>query len=417
MSNRARRWMTVLALGGLVAAGISTYVHAQMVTDQGYTTFCDINARISCTDVYQSRYGSLAGVPVAVGGVFWFIGILLLAFAGATAPASSQPNVSGYLLVWSTAGLAVAMYMAYASFVVLQVVCVLCVVVYVAVVGIFIVSGIGESTPVRQLPVAAVADLRYLTSRPVGFGLVVVFVVVVAGSTVWFARLGEVPALTAAAPSETAGDPRPPAATAAQQSEFERFWEAQPRVDLALLNVGPDHETQVVVVKFNDYQCPACANTHLLYGPIFAKYESSHPGAVSLITRDYPLDPECNDGSPNGPHGAACEAAVAVRLADSVGADVRQEMEEWLYANQPTLSRDSIVTALGDVAGIDAARFDTAYDAEIARVKVDIASGAVLPVEATPTYVINGVVLKGGLAPQFFDAAIAFELARAEGAP
>mgnify|MGYP001170731429 CR=1 FL=1 len=67
--------------------------------------------------------------------------------------------MSGYLLVWSTAGLAVAMYMAYASFVVLQVVCVLCVVVYVAVVGIFIVSGIGESTPVRQLPVAAVADL------------------------------------------------------------------------------------------------------------------------------------------------------------------------------------------------------------------------------------------------------------------
>lgn len=417
MSNRARRWMTVLALGGLVAAGISTYVHAQVVTDPGYTTFCDINARISCTDVYQSRYGSLAGVPVAVGGVIWFVGVLLLAFAGTTAPAGSQPNVSGYLLVWSTAGLAVAMYMAYASFVVLQVVCMLCVVVYVAVVGIFVVSGIGASTPVRRLPAAAVADLRYLTSRPVGLGLVVSFVVVAAGSTVWFTRVGEAPAVTAAAPSETAREPGPPAATPAQQSEFERFWDAQPRVDPALLDLTPDPETRVVVVKFNDYQCPACANTHLLYGPIFAKYESSHPGAVALITRDYPLDPECNDGSPNGPHGAACEAAVAVRLADSVGADARREMEEWLYANQPTLSRDSIVTALGDVAGVDAAQFDTAYDVEIARVRADIVSGTALPVEATPTYVINGVVLKGGLAPQFFDAAIAFELARAEGAP
>ena len=417
MSNRARRWMTVLALGGLVAAVISTYVHVQMVTDPGYTTFCDVNARISCTDVYQSRYGSLAGVPVAVGGVIWFIGVLLLAFAGATAPKASQSNVSGYLLVWSTVGLAVGMYMAYASFVVLQVVCMLCVVVYVAVVGIFIVSGIGPSTPVTRLPAAAVADLRHLTSRPVGLGLVVVFVVAAAGATVWFARLGEAPALTAAAPSETDTDPRPPAATADQQSEFERFWEAQPRVDLALPDSAPAPEARVVVVKFNDYQCPACANSHLLYGPIFAKYASSHPGAVALITLDYPLDPECNDGSPNGPHEAACEAAVAVRLANSVGADAREEMAEWLYANQPTLSRDSIVTALGDVAGVDAARFDSVYDTEIARVRVDIASGTALPVEATPTYVINGVVLKGGLAPQYFDAAIAYELARAEGAP
>ena len=417
MSSRARRWMTVLALGGLVAAGISSYVHVQMVTDPGYTTFCDINARISCTDVYQSRYGSLAGVPVAAGGVIWFVGVLLLAFAGATAPAASQPHVSGYLLVWSTVGLAVAMYMAYASFIVLQVVCVLCVIVYVAVVGIFIVSGMGPATPVTRLPAAAVADLRSLASRPIGLGFVAAFVVTSAGATVWFAGLGDAPAMVAAVPGETAVAEPAPAATADQQSEFERFWEAQPRVDLALPDSAQDPEARVVVVKFNDYQCPACANTHLLYGPIFAKYASSHPGSVALVTLDYPLDPECNDGSPNGPHGAACEAAVAVRLADNVGADARQEMEEWLYANQATLTRETIVTALADVAGVASERFDAAYEAEVAQVRLDIASGEQLPVEATPTYVINGVVLKGGLAPQFFDAALAYELARADGAP
>ena len=92
-------------------------------------------------------------------------------------------------------------------------------------------------------------------------------------------------------------------------------------------------------------------------------------------------------------------------------------MEEWLYANQATLTRETIVTALADVAGVASERFDAAYEAEVAQVRLDIASGEQLPVEATPTYVINGVVLKGGLAPQFFDAALAYELARADGAP
>ena len=34
---------------------------------------------------------------------------------------------------------------------------------------------------------------------------------------------------------------------------------------------------------------------------------------------------------------------------------------------------------------------------------------------ATPTFVINGVTIKGGLQPHLFDAAIALELERAAG--
>jgi hypothetical protein len=38
-------------------------------------------------------------------------------------------------------------------------------------------------------------------------------------------------------------------------------------------------------------------------------------------------------------------------------------------------------------------------------------------VNRTPTFFINGVKIEGGLRPQFFDAAIAFELKRATNAP
>jgi len=404
-------WMTILACAGLMAAATSTYVHVRMLADPGYASFCDINASVSCTQVYQSRYGSVFGVPVALGGVIWFAAVLLLTYAGTRAPRAFAPNVAGYQLLWSTVGLAVAMYMAYASFFVLGTVCLLCVVVYVAVVGIFILSGGEEATPARGLPAAIVGDLRAVAREPVGLGLLVVFVVGSVGSVGWFTWSPPAPAAVPVQAVESAAPP--PVVTADQRSEFERYWAAEPRVELALPASAAVEGAAVVVVKFNDYQCPACANAHRAYTPIFAKYASSHPGRVRQVTLDYPLDPACNEQAPRGQHHGACAGAVAVRLAAAVGDEQRVAMEDWLYGNQPGLSREAVVEALADVAGIDQARYDAAYDETVLAVQADIALGNGLPVEATPTYVINGVVVKGTLSPRYFDAAIAYELDRA----
>ena len=409
MTRRARIGMAILACAGLAAAATSTYVHLRMLGDPGYASFCDINARVSCTQVYQSRYGSVLGVPVALGGVIWFAAVLLLTYAGTRAPRAAAPHVAGYLLLWSTVGLAVAMYMAYASFFVLGTICLLCVVVYVAVVGIFILSGGEEATPARRLPAAAAGDLRALVREPVGLALLVLFVGGSAGAVGWFRWSPPAPAPVQAVESAAP----PPVVTGDQRSEFERYWEAEPRVELALPASGAAAEATVVVVKFNDYQCPACANAHRVYAPIFAKYESSHPGRVRQVTLDYPLDPACNEQAPRGQHHGACAGAVAVRLAAAVGGEERAEMEEWLYSNQPGLTREAVAEALGDVAGIDRTSYDAAYDETILAVQADIALGNGLPVEATPTYVINGVVVKGTLSPRYFDAAIAYELEQA----
>lgn len=411
MTRRTRIWMTMLACAGLAAAAASTYVHVRMLADPGYASFCDINADMSCTQVYESRYGSVFGVPVALGGVIWFAGVLLLTYAGARAPRVSAPHVAGYQLLWSTIGLAVAMYMAYASFFVLGTVCLLCVVVYVAVVGIFILSGGEEATPARRLPAAIVSDLRTLVREPAGLGLLVVFAGGSLASIGWFTWSPPAPAPVQVVESQAP----PPAVTADQRSEFERYWSAEPRVELALPASSGAADAAVVVVKFNDYQCPACANAHRAYASIFAKYASSHPGQVRQVTLDYPLDPSCNEQAPRGQHHGACAGAVAVRLAGTVGDDERAEMENWLYSNQPGLTREAVVEALADVAGIDQARYDAAYDETILGVQADIALGNGLPVEATPTYVINGVVVKGTLSPRYFDAAIAYELERAGG--
>ena len=403
MTGRARGWIVGLAVAGLLAATSSTYMHFQLVNDPGYTSFCDVSETVSCTQLYQSRYGSVAGIPVALGGVFWFGVVLLLAFADVRGPTASRENVAAYFLVWSTVGLSVAMYMAYASFFVLGTFCMLCGVVYVSVIGIFLLSGTSPSTPLLKLPMAAVRDLDQLVRRPVGLLATLGFAGVMVATALSFPQPGSlggaIPPITNAVSSVSPED---------QRSEFERYWAEQPRVNLGI----ETEEGVVTVFKFNDFQCPACANTERAYSPIFQKYQSSHPGRVRLVLLDFPLDPSCNDQSPNGPHPSACVAAVAARLAREVGESEAERMERWLYSNQGTMTAETIAGALADIAGVDRERLTTRFDEVIGDVRADIAVGASLPVEATPTYIVNGVLIRGGLSPEFFDQAIAIELER-----
>ncbi len=397
MSARVRGGILLLVLIGFGAASASSWVHYQMLADPGYTSFCDINESLSCTQVYQSRFGSFGGIPVAVLGASWFalVGLLTLATGRST---ERDENLGSYVLVLSTLGLAVVLFLGYASFMVLGAVCILCVIVYVAVIGIFLLSGAVSSAPLRSMPGRTAADLGRLVRSPVAAAAAVAYLGLTVGAVV--AMPGEGALLPDGAAVSAADEGAP----ASQESEFERFWDAQTRVDLDVPRGG----AQVLVLKFNDYQCPSCAQTHLAYEPVFARFESSHPGAVRQVVLDYPLDPECNAQTPRGGHTGACEAAVAVRLARRDGHDA--EMVRWLYENQSELSRESVRAALEDVAGMT--DFDERYDETLEAVRADIALGEQVVVEATPTFVINGVVVKGGLQVQFFEAAIELELER-----
>ena len=403
MSPPVRRVIVALALIGLASATTSTYVHYQLAQDPAYTSFCDVNESVSCTQVYQSRFGSIRGIPVAWLGAVWFGLVLLLTAAGGRRSTTLDQNVGGYLLVLSTLGLATVLFLGYESFIVLGTLCVLCAIVYVSVAGIFVASSAIATVPLLSIPGRAFADLGRLVRAPaalcvVGGYLVLTLVVALAFPA---EPDGLVPPAdaTPTVDSATSG--------AGAESEFERFWEAEPRVELPV----PPDGAQVLVLKFNDYQCPSCAQSYFLYEPIFARYESSHPGAVRHVSLDYPLDPECNEQTPRGGHMGACEAAVAVRLARRAGRD--EQMARWLYEHQQTMSRETVRQGLVEVAGMT--DFDELYEATLEEVKADIALGGRINIEATPTFVINGVTIKGGLQPHLFDAAIALELERAAG--
>jgi uncharacterized membrane protein/predicted DsbA family dithiol-disulfide isomerase len=388
MSALARKLLLGFGLLGLVASGASTYVHYNLLKNPGYTSFCDINTTVSCGQAYLSRYGSIAGVPVAIGGVAFFLLVLMLVWGsgGKSRIADSAP---AYIFAASTLALAVILYLAYASFFILRAVCPLCVATYIAVVGIFVISGGASSLPMTSLPKRASRDLRVLVTTPVAFIIALLF-------------LGGATSAVALFPREegraiTRQQAQP--ITDSQRSEFEKWWDMQPRVQVPYTAEG----AKVVVVKFNDYQCPPCKQTYEAYEPILAKYE---PRGVKYIMRHFPLNPQCNSAVKAMVHTAACDAAAAAVMAKSKG--TYDKLTAWFFANQETLSPATVRDAAKTVGGIT--DFDAQYEKAIQEVKTDASTGAVLGVTSTPTFFVNGRMLKGGLPAQYFEAAIELEL-------
>ena len=387
---------------GLVASGSAAWVHYHLLHDVGYTSFCDVNATVSCTQAYLSRYGSVGGVPVALLGASFFGLTLMLGLAARFGEGEVPGNAAGYLFVLSTLALAVVLYLGYASFFLLKAVCLLCLATYAAVIGLFLVSGAATSVPMTTLPRRAARDLRLLVASPLAIALVVLFFAGAASTMAFFPREGAA-ALTAS--SDQAAASKAPAPTQDQTSEFERWYVSQPRVPL----IVPQDGAKVLVVKFNDFQCPACGQSYLQYKPVFAKYEAEHPGDVKLVMKDYPLNRDCNDAMGQTIHPAACDAAVAVRLAKAHNKS--EAMEEWLYTHQPAMTPPSVRQAARDIGQV--ADFDAKYQAQLSLVKGDVALGRQLAIKSTPTFFINGVKVEGALPVQYFDQAIAYELKRA----
>ncbi len=395
MTRTTRRLLLAFSVLGLAASGTSSVVHYRLLTQPGYASFCDVNGTVSCTEAYLSRFGSFWGVPVALGGVLFFAVVLALVAAGGRTSVASRDNVPGYVFTLSTLGLAVVLYLAWASYFVLKAFCILCAITYVAVIALFIVSGGATKFPMTTLPRRAARDLRAVLASPLA--LLIAAIVVGGGATLLAVFPREAVVAQAPAPVDF------PPLTDAERAQFAAWWDAQEKVDVPLTS-----NAKVLIVKFNDFQCPPCRQSHAEYRGILAKYEAS--GDVQFVLKHFPLDPECNAAVPGGQHLAACEAAAAVVMARPKGTVAK--LEDWLFANQAALNPAAVRQGAREVGGIT--DFDAQYQRALQEVKADAGLGAMLGVQSTPTFIINGHRIRGMMQPRAFDAAIKLEIERAK---
>ena len=401
MLRRYRYALIGLALLGLGVSVTALVVHYRLMTDPSYSSFCDISATVSCQQVLESSYATVKGIPIASGGAIWSAAVLLLAFWGMRQTSSELAGrVAGYIFVLATAGLAVVFYYGYASFFKLGAACPICMTMYAAVAGIFLVSA-AAATSLTAIPARLGEDLTGLTKSQSGTTLAVAWVAASIALLVLFPHPDQFGS-TGPSAVEAATEAPLETLTPEQITEWDKYLDS--RVPVTEAGVLPSGTAKVLLIKFNDYQCPSCRQTWSMYRGIIEKYEKEYPGVFVYETRDLPLEPECGLQLN---HTMACEAAAAVRIAREKNKG--REMEAWLFNNQSfEMTRDDVKRGLREVAQVT--DFDAQYPNMLPAIRADVQLAQKLGATGTPTFFINGVRLDINPRPAWLDATIQYFL-------
>lgn len=156
-------------------------------------------------------------------------------------------------------------------------------------------------------------------------------------------------------------------------------------------------DAPVTIVEFSDYQCPACRTTHQTVQDIKALYGNQ----VRWIFKDFPLKM----------HKEAFKAAEAAHCAGEQG-------KFWEYQNLAfTTARlyvGNLVEGAGEL-GLDKDKFQQCLENDKFKdyLNQSIQDAVQAGIDRTPSFIINGTVMIGGLSLDTFKNAIDAELKKA----
>lgn len=173
--------------------------------------------------------------------------------------------------------------------------------------------------------------------------------------------------------------------------------EIMKKLDLKGRPTKGNKDAKVVVVNYDDFQCPFCSRMHqTLFPEIFKEYGDR----VLFVYKDYPLEEI---------HPWAIHAAVDANCLAAQNNDAYWELADYLHANQrvvnsakgPEAQFDAVDRAAllaGQQHNVDVVKLHACIKEQNAdAVKASIHEGDALGVSATPTLFINGEEVDGAL--------------------
>jgi protein-disulfide isomerase/uncharacterized membrane protein len=271
----------------------------------------------------------------------------------------------------------------------------------VAVVGVFRLARIEPVPAPKPGRVKGGAAPAQPTRRPhaLGLGLGVAATVLAAGVGLeWSAKsatrqeaekaLTETIAKAGDARANTAAAKAPPTRESGAKSASATRFEGRYRL-------GPE-SSPIRIVMFTDYQCSDCKIMEQQLDIVLR----NHPG-VAVSIKQFPISTYCNPHVTEDMHPDACFGAFAAEAAGELaGADAFWKMHRWLFEMEGSFTPDQLATQVAAL-GLDAQRHRALVDDAIvrSRVQTDIKEGVALGITHTPMIFINGVELKGWMAP------------------
>ena len=155
------------------------------------------------------------------------------------------------------------------------------------------------------------------------------------------------------------------------------------RTDSHVLDDGGDGA--VTVVEFLDFECEACG----AFYPVVEDLREKYDGEITYVVRYFPLPGHIN----------STQAALAAEAAAQQ--DRFEDMYTMLFETQAQWGEKPVETpevfrGFAEQLGLDLAAYDEAVadPATLARIEADKADGVALGVQSTPSFFLDGTLLK-----------------------
>ncbi len=154
---------------------------------------------------------------------------------------------------------------------------------------------------------------------------------------------------------------------------------------------------KVVVVNYDDFQCPFCSKMHQMLFPELLK---EYGDKVEFVYKDYPLSEI---------HPWATHAAVDANCLAAQSPDAYWEFADYIHANQHDISTektpdaqfaalDRLTTGQGQKHSVDLNKLQACIKAQNEdSIKASMKEGESIGVQATPTMFVNGQEVDGAL--------------------
>jgi len=145
-------------------------------------------------------------------------------------------------------------------------------------------------------------------------------------------------------------------------------------------------KAKVQIVKFSDFECPACK----ALSDVLHKMATKYGDKISIQYFFYPLDNNCNPDIQRPLHQHACSAAYLAACAPKKFATIERE----IFENQASLSSDYL-TGLAKKYEISKDCIDSQETKD--KIAKYMAASKPFNVRSTPTFLLNGVKIEGVL--------------------
>jgi len=169
------------------------------------------------------------------------------------------------------------------------------------------------------------------------------------------------------------------------------------KIDVSGRPTRGNKDAKVVVVNYDDFECPFCSRMHsTLFPGLFKEYGDR----VLFIYKDYPLE----EIHPWAVHAAVDADCLAVQNSDAYW-----DYADYLHANQHSISGekghdgqnaelDKLATLQAEKHNLDVVKLQACVKAQDEKtVRASMQEGDNIGVDATPTMFVNGQKLDGAV--------------------